>query len=85
MKTITFETFDDNLSNVMEDVLGDGDIIRVDCGSSLGAFVIMEEAEYNIMRDALKTVITAATFEEPTYAAILAAAKKAGVVKSNQN
>ena len=81
MKNLKLSEFMLNIPAMLSGVTDGGDIVRVETDKH-GAFVIMEEAEYNIMRDALKTVITAATFEEPEYAAILKAAKKAGVVKS---
>ena len=46
-----------------------------------GTFVVMEDAQYEVMRDALKTIITDATFQEPDLLPILVAAKKSGVVK----
>jgi len=55
MKNIKLEEFKKNIDTVADDILGVGEMYRVDAGSP-GALVIMEEPEYEVMRDALKAL-----------------------------
>lgn len=83
MKNLSLEEYEAQARSIVFDVMAAGDIVCVDCGDA-GKFVIMEEPEYQIMRDALKTVLSAATTDKPTYNAILTAAKKVGLTGSEE-
>ena len=50
----------------------------MDCGSE-GTYVMVEMPQYQVMLDALKTLITAATINDEIYQTVLAAARKAGI------
>ena len=78
MKNITLEQFKPQMDDIIFRVMETGDIYTVDCDSK-GKFVVMEEPQYQVMLDALKTVMAAATMDEKTVQAILAAGKKAGI------
>lgn len=56
MKNLTLEEYLAQSSGLVHDVMASGEIVRVDCGKA-GAFVIMEEPEYMIMRDALEAMV----------------------------
>lgn len=58
MKDLTFDEFVSQLGDHINGVAIGGDMIRVDCGNA-GVFVILDEAEYNIMREALKMMLGA--------------------------
>ena len=55
MKDITLEKFSANTPNALSTVLLSGDILRVT--TDKGNAVIMEEAEYTILRDAMKMLL----------------------------
>ncbi len=55
MKDISIEQFSANLTDVLSSVLYAGDICRI--STDKGKVVLMEEAEYNIMREALAFAI----------------------------
>lgn len=55
MKDITIEQFSTNTPDALSAVLFNGDIIRI--STDRGNVVLMEEAEYNIMREALELII----------------------------
>jgi len=55
MKDISIEQFGASVSDTLASVLCEGDIYRIT--TDKGNVVIMEEAEYKIMRDALKLAI----------------------------
>ena len=55
MIDITLEQFNANIPDTLSDVLFNGDIYRITTGK--GNAVIMEEAEYNVLRDALKMLL----------------------------
>jgi PHD/YefM family antitoxin component YafN of YafNO toxin-antitoxin module len=78
MKTITLPEYQGNLAESHAEVLQNGDIICVNCKGD-GKFVLVEESQYNVMNDALKTVLTAASMDDETYKAVQRAAKAAGV------
>ncbi|MDR3076381.1 MAG: hypothetical protein LBU26_03685 [Synergistaceae bacterium] len=59
MKTIAVFEFMANLPAILTGVTQDGDIVRVE-SQDIGNFVVMEEAEYDILRDALKALIATA-------------------------
>ena len=61
---MSLETFGSSLPDVVDAVLGVGDVVRVDAGNA-GAFVVVEEAEYKILVDALQGVIAVATSMGP--------------------
>ena len=52
MKTLELNEFMDSLPGVISAVTVDGDVVRVDCGAA-GAFVMIDEPEYEVFRDAL--------------------------------
>lgn len=55
MKDVTIEQFSANIFNTLSDVLFNGDICRIT--TDKGNAVIMEEAEYNVLRDAMELLI----------------------------
>ena len=59
MKRIDVTEFEKKPTDVMFDVLAVGETLWVDCGEA-GAFVVLDEGEYNIMREALQLVISLA-------------------------
>lgn len=58
MKTINFSDFSAHLPDVVSDVATLGDIVRV-INPNGENFVVMEEAEYNLMLEALRMVFAA--------------------------
>lgn len=60
MKEVSLDQFKASTAEIVLDILSAGDIYCVDAGKS-GKIVIMEEAEYNIMREALGIVVTLAS------------------------
>lgn len=78
MKTITLPEYQTQTAEIHAGVLRDGDIVCVNCKGD-GKFVIVEESQYNVMSDALKTVLAAASMDDETYKAVLRAGKHAGV------
>ena len=68
MKNITLHEFMMNIVDVLPGVTRDGDIVSVETEQN-GTFVILEESEYNVMRDAMKIVF-----------ALAGAANKDGVI-----
>lgn len=56
MKNMTLSEFESQVQRIAFDVMGSGEIISVDCGKA-GKFIIMEEAQYNVMHDALSAVL----------------------------
>lgn len=58
MKTMNYSDFSAHLPDVVSDVAILGDIVRVIKPNGEN-FVVMEEAEYNIMREALRLVFAA--------------------------
>jgi len=63
MKNITYDDFKSSLPGVVSSILYDGDIVRVAVGDA-GAFVLMEEPEYNVLLDALRGVLAVASSAE---------------------
>jgi PHD/YefM family antitoxin component YafN of YafNO toxin-antitoxin module len=59
MKNLTLGEFTENLATVLSGVTRGGDMICVDAGKP-SAFVIMDAAEYKILRDALAAMVTVA-------------------------
>jgi len=43
-------------AHTLPELILSGDLVRVDCGEP-GAFIMLEEPEYQIMRDALEAII----------------------------
>jgi len=81
MKTVTANEYEANLQDIHARILGLGDIFCIDGGND-ARLVIMEEPQYHVMRDALKTIFAAASMDENTFSAILAATEKAGIKPS---
>jgi hypothetical protein len=50
-------------ASTLPEIVLSGDIVRVDCGEK-GEFVMLEEPEYNVLRDALATLIKISTDDE---------------------
>lgn len=84
MKTITLPEYQSQIAEIHTGVMSGGDIVCVNCKGD-GKFVIMEESQYNVMNDALKTVLASANMDDETYKAIQRAAKAAGVKGSYGN
>jgi hypothetical protein len=63
MKELTLNEFMNNIPAILIGVTRDGDMVRVDAGKQ-GAFVIMAEPEYQILRDALTAVFSNATTDD---------------------
>ena len=82
MKLISPKEYEVNLQDIHDQVLGLGDIVCIDGGED-ARLVIMEEPQYQVMRDALKTIFAAASMDKQTMNAMVAAAEKAGI-KSEQ-
>ncbi len=59
MKEVSYLDYANHLDAHATDVLANGEIISVQHPS--GTFVIMEEAEYRMMRDAMELLIHSAT------------------------
>jgi len=78
MKTITLPEYQSQAVGIHTGVLQGGDIVCVNCKGD-GKFVILDESQFNVMSDALKTVLAAASMDDETYKAIQRAAKHAGV------
>ena len=78
MKNVTLLEFMTNLTSSLTSVTDGGDIVRVETEQH-GAFVVMNEEQYQTMDEALKIVMAAVTLDESTYKAILSAAKKTGI------
>jgi len=78
MKTITINEYEANATQTHVAVLLNGDVVCVYCKDN-GKLVIMEEPQYKVMHDALKTVMAAANMDDDTYKAVLRAGKHAGV------
>lgn len=55
MKDITLEQFSTNIPDTLSAVLFNGDICRI--STDKGNVVLMEEAEYKMMRDAMELLI----------------------------
>lgn len=55
VKNVTVGEFSAKAHTMVGDVLA-GDMVRVDCDEA-GAFVMLEEPEYKIMRDSLELLI----------------------------
>jgi hypothetical protein len=89
MKNIKLNEFKNSLSEVISDVIHVGEIYRVDSGLTLdkneketGAFVIMEEPEYKIMRDALAMIFGVnSVADKDGIISIHELLKKAGIPK----
>ncbi|SDN87659.1 hypothetical protein [Acetanaerobacterium elongatum] len=60
MKEVSLDQFKAGTDEIVREILSAGDIYCVDVGKS-EKIVIMEEAEYKIMREALGMVITLAS------------------------
>ena len=58
MADYTLLEFMGSLPSILTGVTNDGDIVRVTTETQ-GAFVVLEESEYKILRDALETLLTA--------------------------
>lgn len=67
MKTLKLNDFMSSLPTVLTDVVTNGDIVCVETDRT-GSFVIMEEPEYQVMRDALEFVLTHAAEVESILA-----------------
>ena len=55
MENTCLNDFKNNLDAYITDVVVDGDILHV--STDKGAFVMMEEAEYNILREAMGAIL----------------------------
>ena len=73
MKSVTLKQFQSSLDNVINSVVGNGDIVHVEIDKE-HAFVILEEAEYKMMRDALATLLTSTN--RPAHIGHIAVSKK---------
>ena len=62
MKNLTLEEYEAQARKIAFNIMASGDTVRVDCGEA-GAFIIMEEQEYNIMRESLINAIEASDIE----------------------
>ncbi|MDR2513869.1 MAG: hypothetical protein LBD02_01520 [Christensenellaceae bacterium] len=60
MKNVSLDEFSAGLPGIVWDVMAAGDIVCVDTGEA-GRFVVMEEAEYNVLREAAALVLGAAS------------------------
>lgn len=58
MKTISNSEFSTGLSGIIEEVTTGGEVVRVERENG-GNFVVMEEAEYNLMLEALRMIFAA--------------------------
>lgn len=58
MKNVSLDEFSTGLPGIVWDVMAAGDIVCVDTGEA-GRFVVMEEAEYNVLREATALVLGA--------------------------
>lgn len=81
MKTITIEEYEAKTTHFQNKVMDEGDMLCVDCDSGR-KFVIVEESQYQVMSNALKTVLAAPGMDDETYKAVMRAAKHAGVTGS---
>ena len=77
MKTITLPEFEAQAKEVALGAFG-WEPIRVNCKGK-GKFVIVDESDYDVMQQALKTVIQAANMDDTTYKSVMRAAKAAGI------
>lgn len=64
MKTMNYSDFSAHLPSVVSDVAALGDIVRV-INPNGENFVVMEEAEYNLMLEALRMVFAASASVTP--------------------
>lgn len=64
MKTMDYSDFSAHLPDVVSDVATFGDIVRI-INPNGENFVVMEEAEYNIMLEALRMVFAASGAATP--------------------
>lgn len=78
MKTVTLHDYQAQTAEIHTGVLHGEGVVCVNCNGD-GKFVILEESQYNVMNNALKTVMAAATMADETYKAVQRAAKAAGV------
>ena len=77
MKTITLTEFEAQAKEIALGAIG-WEPIRVNCKGK-GKFVIVDESDYDVMQQALKTVIQAANMDDETHKAVMRAAKAAGI------
>ena len=77
MKTITLPEFEAQAKEIALGAIG-LEPVCVNCKGS-GKFVIIDESEYEVMSQALKTVIQAANMDDETHKAVMRAAKAAGI------
>ena len=63
MKTINYSDFETDMPKAFEEVSDSGEIVRVVRENGKN-FVIMEEVEYNILRNAMHLLLAASVNEE---------------------
>ena len=78
MKIITLPEFEAQPKEIAIEVIASGEDVCVNCKEH-GKFVIVEEGQYKVLSDALKTVLAAANMDDETYKAVQRAAKQAGI------
>ena len=63
MLNVKLDDFEDAPRELAYGIIREGDIVRVDCGEA-GAVVMMDEAEYDVHRQAIDLVLNIASDED---------------------